>query len=108
LLPSAREILIKYDSHPVCQKKGVLLPVPSNQKMNAYLKEVADLAGINKTLTTHVARHTFATTVTLTNKVSMEAVSKMLGHSTLNMTRKYARIAEGLVSSEMSKLKNIY
>jgi site-specific recombinase XerD len=89
-------------------EKGVLLPVPSNQKMNAYLKEVADLAGINKTLTTHVARHTFATTVTLTNKVSMEAVSKMLGHSTLNMTRKYARIAEGLVSSEMSKLKNIY
>jgi site-specific recombinase XerD len=89
-------------------EKGCFTPVPSNQKMNAYLKEVADLAGINKTLTTHVARHTFATTVTLTNKVSMEAVSKMLGHSTLNMTRKYARIAEGLVSSEMSKLKNIY
>jgi site-specific recombinase XerD len=108
LLPSAKEILIRYNSHPVCQKKGVLLPVPSNQKMNAYLKEVADLAGINKTLTTHVARHTFATTVTLTNKVSMEAVSKMLGHSTLNMTKKYARIAEGLVSSEMSKIKNIY
>ena len=108
LLSPAKKILEKYQDHPVCQKKNVLLPVLSNQKMNAYLKEVADLAGVNKILTTHVARHTFATTVTLTNKVSMEAVSKMLGHSTLNMTKKYARIAEDLVSSEMSKIKNIY
>jgi len=108
LLPFAEEILKKYENHPDCTKKKVSLPVISNQKMNAYLKEVADLCGIEKDLTTHVARHTFATTVTLTNKVSMEAVSKMLGHSTLQMTKKYARIVESLVSSEMDKIRDIY
>jgi site-specific recombinase XerD len=108
LLPFAKQILKKYENHPDCLKKNVLLPVISNQKMNAYLKEIADLCGIEKDLTTHVARHTFATTVTLTNKVSMEAVSKMLGHSTLQMTKKYARIVEDLISSEMDKVRNLY
>ncbi|MFN8257695.1 MAG: site-specific integrase [Bacteroidales bacterium] len=108
LLPLAKQILKKYENHPGCQSKNVLLPVISNQKMNAYLKEIGDLCGIEKELTTHVARHTFATTVTLTNKVSMEAVSKMLGHSTLQMTKKYARIVEDLISNEMDKVPDIY
>jgi len=108
LLPYAKQILKKYENHAGCQKKNVLLPVISNQKMNAYLKEIGDLCGIEKELTTHVARHTFATTVTLTNKVSMEAVSKMLGHSTLQMTKKYARIVEDLISNEMDKVPDIY
>jgi site-specific recombinase XerD len=72
--------------------------------MNAYLKEVADLCGITKTLTTHCARYTFATTVTLANHISMESVSKMLGHSSINMTKKYARILNATIGSEMSQL----
>jgi len=76
--------------------------------MNAYLKEIADLCCINKKLTTHAARHTFATTVTLSNHVSMESVSKMLGHTSINMTRKYARIADKLISEDMQKLEGKY
>lgn len=104
LLPQARQIIDRYRTNPQCQKKGVLLPVLSNQKMNAYLKEIADLCGIQKNLTTHCARHTFATTVTLANKISMESVSKMLGHSSLNMTRRYARILDTTIGQEMSQL----
>ena len=104
LLPQARQIIDRYRTDPQCHKKGVLLPVLSNQKMNAYLKEIADLCGIQKNLTTHCARHTFATTVTLANKISMESVSKMLGHSSLNMTRRYARILDTTIGQEMSQL----
>jgi site-specific recombinase XerD len=104
LLPAAKQILDRYKDNPDCKKKGVLLPVLSNQKMNAYLKEVADLCGINKNLTTHCARHTFATTVTLANKISMESVSKMLGHSSLAMTKKYARILDSTIGQEMNAL----
>ncbi|MFZ2341359.1 MAG: tyrosine-type recombinase/integrase [Bacteroidales bacterium] len=101
LLPDDRQIIDQYRSNPQCQRKGVLLPVLSNQKMNAYLKEIADLCGIQKNLTTHCARHTFATTVTLANKISMESVSKMLGHSNLTMTMKYARILDSTIGLEM-------
>ena len=73
----------------------------SNQKMNAYLKEVADICGIDKNLTTHSARHTFATTVTLANHISMESVSKMLGHSDMTITKQYARILDSSISQEM-------
>lgn len=104
LLPVPRIIIEQYKLNAECQKKGVLLPVLSNQKMNAYLKEIADLCGIQKNLTTHSARHTFATTVTLANKISMESVSKMLGHSSLNMTRRYARILDSTIGQEMSQL----
>lgn len=79
LLPQAEEIIEKYKNHPSCVVKGTLLPVLSNQKMNAYLKEIADLCEIKKELTFHIARHTFATTVTLSNGVPIESVSKMLG-----------------------------
>ncbi len=105
LLPPAIAIIEKYRSHPICARKGVVLPVLSNQKMNAYLKEVADLCGITKNLTTHCARHTFATTVTLANNISMESVSKMLGHSSLNMTKQYARILDRTIADEMGQLK---
>lgn len=104
LLPQAKKILDKYSNHKI-REKGLLLPVPTNQKMNAYLKEIADLTGIQKNLTTHCARHTFATTVTLANGVSMESVSKMLGHSSILMTKQYARILDDTISHEMSKLK---
>jgi site-specific recombinase XerD len=82
------------------------LPVLSNQKMNAYLKEIADLSGITKNLTTHLARHTFATTVTLNNGASIESVSRMLGHSDIKTTQIYAKITDTKVSQEMEKLRN--
>jgi len=104
LLPVPMKIIERYQADPGCQRKGVLLPVLSNQKMNAYLKEIADLCGIQKNLTTHCARHTFATTVTLANRISMESVSKMLGHSSMNMTRRYARILDTTIGQEMSQL----
>jgi site-specific recombinase XerD len=108
LLVPAVQLMEKYKNHPVCKQKGCVLPVLSNQKMNAYLKEIADLSGINKKLSTHTARHTFATTVTLANQVSMEVVSKMLGHSSINMTKKYARVVDDLIHRDMQKIYGKY
>jgi len=87
LLSTAIIILQRYADHPICQSNGRILPVLSNQKMNAYLKEIADLCGIIKPITFHIARHTFATTVTLLNGVPIESVSKMLGHTNIRMTQ---------------------
>lgn len=92
LLPIAQEIVDRYADHPKCDDTGNVFPVSSNQKMNAYLKEVADLCGISKHLTFHIARHTFATTVTLSNGVPIESVSKMLGHTDIRTTQIYAKI----------------
>lgn len=86
--------------------KGVLLPVLSNQKLNSYLKEIADLCGIEKNLTFHVARHTFATTVTLSNDVPLESVSSMLGHSTTVMTQHYAKVVDRKLSNDMAGLRS--
>ena len=108
LMEPAVQLMNKYKSHPVCQKKGLVFPVLTNQKMNAYLKEIADLCGIKKHLSTHTARHTFATTVTLLNQVSIEVVSKMLGHSSINMTKKYARVVDDLISRDMQKIYSKY
>jgi site-specific recombinase XerD len=77
----------------------------SNQKMNSYLKEIADLCGIEKPLTYHIARHTFATTVTLVNKVPIETVSKMLGHATIKQTQDYAQVVEEKISKDMMDLR---
>lgn len=105
LLPTPQEIINKYKSHPHCEIQNKLLPVPSNQKMNAYLKEIADVCGINKELTFHIARHTFATTVTLTNGVPIESVSKMLGHKSLKTTQHYAKVLDKKVSEDMNILR---
>ncbi len=105
LLPAAIEIINRYANHPQCQNEGRLLPVLSNQKMNAYLKEIADTCGVNKQLTYHTARHTFATTVTLANGVPIETVSKMLGHKNIKTTQHYARILDSKVSEDMEVLK---
>ncbi len=95
----------KYKNHPAVINKGALLPVLSNQKLNAYLKEVADLSGIDKNLTFHLARHTFATTVTLANGVPIETVSKLLGHSSIKTTQIYAKVIERKISEDMNLLK---
>ncbi|GAF03937.1 site-specific integrase [Saccharicrinis fermentans] len=100
LLDIAQLILDKYKGLP----NGVLLPIPTNQKTNAYLKEIADVCDINKNLTFHLARHTFATTVTLSKGVTIESVSKMLGHTNIKTTQIYARITDEKISSDMQLL----
>jgi len=106
LLQIPEEIIQKYASHPQCLNQDRLLPVLSNQKMNSYLKEIAGVCGINKELTFHIARHTFATTITLTNGVPIESVSKMLGHKSLRTTQHYAKILDKKVSDDMQLLRD--
>jgi len=106
LLSIPSQILEKYRLHPICQKKGVLLPVMCNQKMNSYLKEIADFCGIEKDITTHTARHTFATTVTLANGVALTNVARMLGHTSTRMTEHYAKVLNHNISSDMKKVQN--
>jgi len=105
LLPLTLTLLEKYKDHPQCKQGEKLLPVLSNQKMNSYLKEIADACEINKDITFHIARHTFATTVTLGNGVPIETVSKMLGHKNLRTTQHYAKILDKKVSHDMAVLK---
>ena len=83
---------------------GKILPVISNQKLNAYLKEIADICGIKKNLTFHLARHTFATTTTLAKGVPIETVSKMLGHTNIETTQIYARITNSKIGNDMQGL----
>ncbi len=106
LLPRAQEILTKYENHPVVLNTNVALPILSNQKMNSYLKEIADVCGINKELTFHIARHTFATSVTLANGVPIESVSKMLGHSSIKMTQHYAKVLDKKIGEDMAVLRS--
>ncbi len=108
LISAALFILNKYSTHPHCIEKNVLLPVYSNQKTNAYLKEIATICGINKYFSSHLARHTFATTITLNNNVPIETVSKMLGHSSINMTKIYARLLDKKVENDMAQLMDKY
>ena len=100
LLAEAQKILDRYKEHPYCQTHGVLLPVCSNQKMNSYLKELADICGIRKNLSTHLARHTFAT-LTLASGATIDNVAKMLGHANVNMTRHYAKVLDSSIMRDM-------
>lgn len=100
LLDEAQKILDRYKEHPYCQTHGVLLPVCSNQKMNSYLKELADICGIRKNLSTHAARHTFAT-LTLASGATIDNVAKMLGHANVNMTRRYAKVLDSSIMRDM-------
>ena len=106
LLYPALNLIEKYRNHEKSKAKGTLLPVPTNQRLNTYLKEIADLCGISKNLTFHVARHTFATTVTLLNGVPIESVSKMLGHSRLSTTQVYGRVVQKKLSQDMASLRD--
>jgi len=106
LLPKAVAILKKYETDYRAISNGTLFPLLSNQKMNSYLKEIADLCLIDKNLTSHIARHTFATTVTLSNNVPIETVSKMLGHTKIGTTQIYAKVIEQKVSDDMAALRN--
>jgi site-specific recombinase XerD len=105
ILPSAQAILDKYVNHPKCCADKKLLPVSSNQKMNDYLKEIAAVCEIEKNITFHIARHSFATTVTLQNDVPIESVSKMLGHKSIRTTQHYAKVLDKKVGNDMALLK---
>ncbi|UOE48663.1 site-specific integrase [Mucilaginibacter sp. SMC90] len=106
LLPQAIELIRKYEYHPKCANTGLLFPVPSNQKVNDYLKEIAELCKIKQTLTFHIARHTFATTITLANDVPIESVSVMLGHASIKTTQEYAKVLNLKLSRDMSALRS--
>jgi integrase/recombinase XerD len=105
LLPIPLKIIQKYKSNPRAVATGCVFPKISNQKLNAYLKEIADLTSIKKILTFHLARHTFATTVTLANGVPIESVSKMLAHTSIRTTQIYARVIEQKVGQDMNMLR---
>jgi site-specific recombinase XerD len=106
ILPVTQMIIDKYADNPQYLNEDKLLPILSNQKMNAYLKEIAGVCEIEKELTFHIARHTFATTVTLSNGVPIESVSKMLGHKNLRTTQHYAKVLDRKVSDDMKILKD--
>jgi len=105
LLPQAQALIDKYRNDPACSSDGKILPVISNQKLNAYLTEIADLCQIEKNITMHLARHTFSCTITLTNGVPIETVSKMLGHTSLKTTQIYAKVVDRKIADDMSQLE---
>ncbi|RKE81587.1 site-specific integrase [Chryseobacterium sp. AG363] len=105
LLPKALEIIAKCDRDPLCMQRGTVLPVRSNQKMNEYLKEIAELCDVSENLNTHKARRTFASTVTLNNGVSIHVVKEMLGHYSVKQTEEYALTEQESISREMTQLK---
>lgn len=108
ILPTASIIIKRYEDHPQCVNEDRVLPVMSNQKLNAYLKEIADISGIKKLLTFHIARHTFATTVTLNNGVPIESVAKMMGHTNIKTTQIYAKVMDHKISEDMQALKKVF
>jgi integrase len=108
LLPKAFEKLEKYKNHPRCIKKGYCVPVPSNQRYNAYLKEIGDMAEIpqDKPLVSHLARKTFACNVGLANGMNIGVLSKLLGHSSIQITLdSYATVIDELMISNVRALK---
>lgn len=105
IFPVSESIIKKYAAHAEVLISGKLLPVPSNQKMNAYLKELASICGIEKDLHTHLARHTYATTVTLSNGIPIETVSKLLGHRKMQTTQIYAKVIDKKVEDDIDRLR---
>ena len=108
IIDRAQEIIEKYSNHKKAGSKDKLLPVNTNQIMNSYLKEIATLCNIDKNLTMHVARHTFATTVALLSGLPIESVSKALGHTNIKTTQHYAKILDYKVVSDMQILNTVF
>lgn len=105
LLDVPLAIIEKYQGDKKAAKKGVLLPIPCNQVMNRYLKEIATICKINKHLTMHTARHTYAT-LCLSQGVSLKNVSKMLGHASVKMTERYARVLDSSILRDMNAIRD--
>jgi site-specific recombinase XerD len=106
ILPIVEQIFEKYKDDPLVLNSGKLLPVSSNQRMNAYLKEIGDICGIKTVLTYHIARHSFATSVALPFGLKFETLSKVMGHTNLNMTLHYAKITETKLISDVDVFKD--
>ena len=106
ILPVVEGLIEKYRNHSYCLAYNRILPFNSNQKMNAYLKEVGTICKIPFPLTTHLARHTFATSVTLANGVPLETVKELLGHRNIRTTHIYAKVLSHKVSEDMKALKS--
>ena len=106
LLPKAEKIIDTYRNHPFCQATGLIIPKRSNQSANEYLKEICILAGISKEITMYTSRHTFATTVILSNGISLEVLSKLMGHTDQKMSMHYGKIQNARVGQEMSILRD--
>jgi len=104
VLPPAAALIEKYKDYCCKSPDKLLFPVPTNQNVNAYLKELADICGIETNLKFHIARHTFATTVTLENGVPIDSVSKMLGHRSIKTTQIYAQITDKKISNDTQRL----
>ena len=107
LLDYPLQLIEKYSNHQMCSANNTVFPVYANQKMNSYLKEIADFYSVKKHLTMHTARYIFATTITLANNVKLENVSKMLGHTNTRMTLHYAHIMNNSLAQEMNKVAAI-
>ena len=107
LLPYPIKLLAKYENDLNCRGRGRLLPIPSNTKMNAYLKELVVICNIDKNLSTHCARHTFAC-LAVEYGMPIDVFAKILGHSSTNMTRHYAKFSEKLIGKEMMKIGQVF
>jgi site-specific recombinase XerD len=105
ILPQAQNILDRYWADPHCVDNNKVLPIITNQKLNSYLIEIADLCGIDRHITMHMGRHTFATTVTMTNGVPIESISKMLGHTSIKTTQIYSKVVETKIARDMEDLR---
>ncbi|MDV7062640.1 tyrosine-type recombinase/integrase [Phocaeicola dorei] len=108
LLDPAQCIINKYTTYHNNKLKNKLFPMPTNQEINRHLKTIAKEAGLDKTVTFHCARHTFATTVTLAHGIPIETVSKMLGHAALSTTQIYAKVLDNKIMDDMAALKQLY
>jgi len=108
VLPAAQKIIDKYKNYPVSSINGLVIPMRTNQKVNEHLKTIAKLSGIKKHMVFHMARHTFATTVTLAKGISIEVVSRMLGHKNVKQTQHYAKLVNTRIQDEMMALKGMY
>jgi site-specific recombinase XerD len=107
VLPSARELLKKYEKHPVSIYRNKFFPVPCNQVFNRDLKKIASIASINKKITCHIARHTFAC-VALDNKVPLETISRVLGHQNLKTTQIYAKVSSSKIEADFKALTSVF
>jgi site-specific recombinase XerD len=105
LFPVVLKLIDKYKNHPFCIENNLLFPIPSNQKVNSYLKEIADCSEVTKNLTFHMARHTYATTILLSNGASMETAMAALGHNNIRQTQHYGKITNKTVSDDLQKVR---
>ena len=106
ILPIVQEIFEKYKDDALVLNSGKLLPVPSNQRMNAYLKEIQDICAIKTLITSHLARHSFATSICRDFGLPLPTLSKIMGHTSMEQTLKYAKLTDQKLNSDVQELKN--